>query len=208
MSFVAGRERCWVLGRAVDVLALKSDVPTAKTSSLFVSQLKENSQHSAVVQHVAEEFAIASLVETGQLTAVPVACHFNDTFRFDSERLKVGQTILVTLKTVKTGEHGVLLAVQGPAKAVIRPRKESETFEETLALVQHSLCIGDTVTGKVKSVKPTRITVAINDDLTGCIHASQILDKVPVGTFPTSKLRAGQKVTARVIGGRDVKTHR
>ncbi|XP_006273719.2 protein RRP5 homolog [Alligator mississippiensis] len=193
------------------VNALKSEVHVSLREELLnqkVKQLKENSQHSAVVQHVAEEFAIASLVETGQLTAVPVACHFNDTFRFDSERLKVGQTILVTLKTVKTGEHGVLLAVQGPAKAVIRPRKESETFEETLALVQHSLCIGDTVTGKVKSVKPTRITVAINDDLTGCIHTSQILDKVPVGTFPTSKLRAGQKVTARVIGGRDVKTHR
>uniref|UniRef100_A0A7M4F194 Protein RRP5 homolog n=2 Tax=Crocodylus porosus TaxID=8502 RepID=A0A7M4F194_CROPO len=191
------------------VNALKSEVHVSLREELLnqkVKQLKENSQHSAVVQHVAEEFAIASLVETGQLTAIPVACHFNDTFRFDSERLKVGQTILVTLKTVKPGEHGVLLAVQSPAKAVIRPRKESETFEETLVLVQHSLCIGDTVTGKVKSVKPTHITVAISDNLTGCIHASQILDKVPIGTFPTSKLRPGQKVTAWVIGGRDVKT--
>uniref|UniRef100_A0A7M4F1A3 Protein RRP5 homolog n=1 Tax=Crocodylus porosus TaxID=8502 RepID=A0A7M4F1A3_CROPO len=188
------------------VNALKSEVHVSLREELLnqkVKQLKENSQHSAVVQHVAEEFAIASLVETGQLTAIPVACHFNDTFRFDSERLKVGQTILVTLKTVKPGEHGVLLAVQSPAKAVIRPRKESETFEETLVLVQHSLCIGDTVTGKVKSVKPTHITVAISDNLTGCIHASQILDKVPIGTFPTSKLRPGQKVTAWVIGGRD-----
>uniref|UniRef100_A0A8C3IK84 Protein RRP5 homolog n=1 Tax=Chrysemys picta bellii TaxID=8478 RepID=A0A8C3IK84_CHRPI len=172
--------------------------------------LTENSQHPAVVQHVAEEFAIASLVESGQLTAIPVASHFNDTFRFDSEKLKVGQAVSVTLKTVLPGDHGVLLAVQGPAKkrAFIRSRKESETVEEGLAAVKHSLCFGDVVKGTVKSVRPTYVTVAIDDKLTGSIHTSQILDEVPIGTFPTSRLKAGQKVTARVIGGRDVKTHR
>uniref|UniRef100_A0A8C8RCI3 Protein RRP5 homolog n=1 Tax=Pelusios castaneus TaxID=367368 RepID=A0A8C8RCI3_9SAUR len=172
--------------------------------------LTENSQHPAVVQHVAEEFAVASLVETGQLTAIPVASHFNDTFRFDSEKLKVGQTVSVTLQTVQTGDHSVLLGVQGPAKrrAFIRPRKESETVEETLAAVKHSLCLGDVITGTVKSVRPTHVTVAIDGKLTGSIHSSQILDDVPIGTFPTSRLKAGQKVTAVVIGGRDVKTHR
>uniref|UniRef100_A0A8C8RBL3 Protein RRP5 homolog n=1 Tax=Pelusios castaneus TaxID=367368 RepID=A0A8C8RBL3_9SAUR len=175
-----------------------------------IHKLTENSQHPAVVQHVAEEFAVASLVETGQLTAIPVASHFNDTFRFDSEKLKVGQTVSVTLQTVQTGDHSVLLGVQGPAKrrAFIRPRKESETVEETLAAVKHSLCLGDVITGTVKSVRPTHVTVAIDGKLTGSIHSSQILDDVPIGTFPTSRLKAGQKVTAVVIGGRDVKTHR
>uniref|UniRef100_A0A8C8RCH1 Protein RRP5 homolog n=1 Tax=Pelusios castaneus TaxID=367368 RepID=A0A8C8RCH1_9SAUR len=193
--------------------ALKSAVHVSLRDELLnpkVKRLTENSQHPAVVQHVAEEFAVASLVETGQLTAIPVASHFNDTFRFDSEKLKVGQTVSVTLQTVQTGDHSVLLGVQGPAKrrAFIRPRKESETVEETLAAVKHSLCLGDVITGTVKSVRPTHVTVAIDGKLTGSIHSSQILDDVPIGTFPTSRLKAGQKVTAVVIGGRDVKTHR
>lgn len=163
------------------------------------------------MQHIAEEFAIVSLLETGQLAAIPIASHFNDTFRFDSEKLKVGQTISATLKVVKVNDLGVLLAVQGPAKknVFVRVRNESETaLEEMLAAVKHSLSLGDIVTGTVKSVKPTHVTVAIDDKLTGSIHASRILDEVPIGSFPTYTLKAGQKVTARVIGGRDVNTHR
>ncbi|KAM6203268.1 protein RRP5 homolog [Sarcoramphus papa] len=209
-----------VPGEKTKALVLHVD---ALTSKMYVSlreellkqrakqRLTENSQHSAIVQHIAEEFAIVSLLETGQLAAIPVASHFNDTFRFDSEKLKVGQTISATLKVVKVNDHGVLLAVQGPAKknVFVRVRNESETaLEEMLAAVKHSLSLGDIVTGTVKSVKPTHVTVAIDDKLTGSIHASRILDEVPIGSFPTYTLKAGQKVTARVIGGRDVNTHR
>ncbi|XP_026706791.1 protein RRP5 homolog isoform X1 [Athene cunicularia] len=208
-----------VPGEKTKALVLHVD---ALTSKVYVSlreellkqrakqQLKENSQHSAIVQHIAEEFAVVSL-ETGQLAAIPTATHFNDTFHFDSEKLKVGQIISATLKVVKMNDHGVLLAVQGPAKknVFVRVRNESETaLEEMLAVVKHSLSLGDIVTGTVKSVKPTHVTVAIDDKLTGSIHASRILDEVPIGSFPTYTLKAGQKVTARVIGGRDVNTHR
>uniref|UniRef100_A0A8C5X3A6 Protein RRP5 homolog n=1 Tax=Malurus cyaneus samueli TaxID=2593467 RepID=A0A8C5X3A6_9PASS len=195
--------------------ALTSEVHVSLREELFKQRpkrrLRENSQHSAMVQHITEHFAIVALPETGQLAAVPIACHFNDTFRFDSEKLRVGQTISVTLKTVKENDHGVLLAVQGPAKknAFVRVRNESETvLEEMLPAVKHSLSPGDVVTGTVKSIKPTHVTVAIDDKLMGSIHASRILDEVPIGSFPTSTLKAGQKVTARVIGGRDVNTHR
>ncbi|GAB0192080.1 protein RRP5 [Grus japonensis] len=208
-----------VPGEKTKALVLHVD---ALTSKVYVSlreellkqrakQLTENSQHSAIVQHVAEDFAIVSLLETGQLAAIPIASHFNDTFRFDSEKLKVGQIISATLKAVKVNDHGVLLAVQGPAKknVFVRVRNESETaVEEMLAAVKHSLSLGDVVTGTVKSVKPTHVTVAIDDKLTGSIHASRILDEVPIGSFPTCTLKAGQKVTARVIGGREVNTHR
>ncbi|XP_010127609.1 PREDICTED: protein RRP5 homolog [Chlamydotis macqueenii] len=211
-----------VPGEKIKALVLHVDV---LTSTVYVSlrekllkqrpkqvrRLTENSQHSAIVQHIAEEFAVVSLLETGQLAAIPIASHFNDTFRFDSEKLKVGQTISATLRTVKMNDHGVLLAVQGPAKknVFVRVRNESETaLEEMLAPVKHSLSLGDIVTGTVKSVKPTHVTVAIDDKLTGSIHASRILDEVPIGSFPTYTLKAGQKVTARVIGGREVNTHR
>ncbi|XP_051656636.1 protein RRP5 homolog isoform X1 [Manacus candei] len=209
-----------VPGKKMKVLVLHVDAPT---SEVYVSlreellkqrpkrQLRENSQHSAVVQHIAEQFALVSLLETGQLAAVPIPSHFNDTFRFDSEKLKVGQTISATLRAVKENDHGVLLAVQGPAKknVFVRVRNESETvLEEMLPAVKHSLSPGDIVTGTIKSVKPTHVTVAIDDKLTGSIHASRILDEVPIGSFPTFTLKAGQKVTARVIGVRDVNTHR
>lgn len=162
------------------------------------------------MQYVATDYAVASLVGSGRLIALPVAYHFNDTFRFDSEKLKVGHSVVVVvLKTVQAGEYGTFLAVQGSSKkkTVIRPRRESETLEEPSTLVKHTLSLGDMVKGTVKSIKATHVLVAIKT-LTGSIHASQILDDVPIGTIPTSKLRVGQKVTARVIGGRDVKTHR
>ncbi|XP_064000521.1 protein RRP5 homolog [Pogoniulus pusillus] len=212
-------EKKMVPGEKAKALILHVD---ALTSKVYVSlreellkqrakqRLAENSQHSAVVQHVAEQFALVSL-ETGHLAAIPIASHFNDTFRFDSEKLKVGQTISATLKVRKANDHGVLLAVQGPAKknVFVRVRNESETAaEEIIAVVKHSLSLGDVVTGTVKSVKATHVTVAIDDKLTGSIHASRILDEVPIGSFPTYTLKAGQKVTARVIGGRDVNTHR
>ncbi|XP_029466152.1 protein RRP5 homolog [Rhinatrema bivittatum] len=174
------------------------------------AKLELNSSYPGVVQHVAEEFAVVSLVATGQLTAIPVASHLNDTFRFASEKLRVRQTLSVTLKTLSLDEHGLLLGVRGPGKPRTneRERKKSESGEGALPTVKHSLCFGDIVSGTVKSVKPTTVIVSIEDKLVGFIHASRILEDVPIGIFPTSKLRVKQKVTARVIGGRDVKTHR
>lgn len=162
------------------------------------------------MQHIDSEHAVVSLGGTGQLIAIPVASHLNDTFRFDSEKLKVGQSVMVVLKTTQAGDHDILLAVQNTTKgkAVIRSRRESETLEVSSFTVKHSLSLGDEVHGTVKSVKPTNVLVTIDNNLTGSIHASHILDEVPIGSFPTSKLKVGQKVTARVIGGRDIKTHR
>ncbi|KAK9400900.1 protein RRP5 like [Crotalus adamanteus] len=111
-------------------VSLQEELLSLKSKKLIL-----NSQYEAVVQHVATEYAVVSLLGTGRLIAIPVASHLNDTFRFDSEKLKMGQ-------------------------------------------------------------------------LTGSIHASQILDNVIVGTFPTSLLKVGQKITARVIGGRGIKSHK
>uniref|UniRef100_A0A8C6XYN0 Protein RRP5 homolog n=1 Tax=Naja naja TaxID=35670 RepID=A0A8C6XYN0_NAJNA len=175
--------------------------------SVKAKKLILNSQHEAIVQHVATEHAVASLLGTGQLIAIPVASHLNDTFRFDSEKLKMGRSVKVVLKSTQIGDHGMILAVQssGKKKSVIRSRHESETLEDTSFVTKQLPSSGDIVSGIVKSVKPTHVLVAFNDRLTGSIHASQILDDVTVGTFPTSLLKVGQKINARVIGGRGVK---
>ncbi|XP_062070933.1 protein RRP5 homolog [Lepus europaeus] len=180
-------------------------------------KLKKGSEYQAIVQHLEESFAIASLAETGHLAAFSLTSHLNDTFRFDSEKLQVGQGVSLTLKTTEPGVTGFLLAVEGPAakRTMRQARKDSETVDEdeevdpALAvgpIKKHALSIGDKVTGTVKSVKPTHVVVTLEDGIIGCIHASQILDDVPVGTSPTTKLKVGKTVTARVIGGRDVKT--
>ncbi|KAM9197460.1 protein RRP5 homolog [Dugong dugon] len=180
-------------------------------------KLKKGSEHQATVQHLEQSFAIASLVETGQLAAFSLTSHLNDTFRFDSEKLQVGQGVSLTLKTTKPGVTGLLLAVEGPAakRTMRQTQKESETVDEDEeadpALVvgtvkKHTLSVGDMVTGTVKSIKATHVVVTLEDGVIGCIHASHILDDVPEGTSPTSKLKVGRIVTARVIGGRDVKT--
>ncbi|XP_045294725.1 protein RRP5 homolog isoform X1 [Leopardus geoffroyi] len=180
-------------------------------------KLKKGSEYQAIVQHLEESFAVASLVETGHLAAFSLTSHLNDTFRFDSEKLQVGQGVSLTLKTTEPGVTGFLLAVEGPAtkRTVRQTRKDSETVDEDEeadpalvvgAVKKHTLSIGDMVTGTVKSIKPTHVVVTLEDGIIGCIHASHILDDVPVGTSPTAKLKVGKTVTARVIGGRDMKT--
>ncbi|KAL7990641.1 hypothetical protein Chor_014071 [Crotalus horridus] len=185
-------------------VSLQEELLSLKSKKLIL-----NSQYEAVVQHVATEYAVVSLLGTGRLIAIPVASHLNDTFRFDSEKLKMGQSVKVVLKSTQIGDHGMLFAVHdsGKKKNVIRSRRESETLEDTSLVTKQLPRSGDIVNGIVKSVKPTHVLVAFNDRLTGSIHASQILDNVIVGTFPTSLLKVGQKITARVIGGRGIKSH-
>ncbi|XP_040848106.1 protein RRP5 homolog [Ochotona curzoniae] len=180
-------------------------------------KLKRGSEHQAIVEHLEESFAIASLVGTGHLAAFSLSSHLNDTFHFDSEKLQVGQGVSLTLKTTEPGVTGFLLAVEGPAakRTMRQSRKDSEMVDEDEevdpaltvgSLKKHTLSIGDKVTGTVKAVKPTHVVVTLEDGIIGCIHASHILDDVPVGTSPTTTLKVGKTVTARVIGGRDVKT--
>lgn len=71
---------------------------------------------------------------------------------------------------------------------------------------KHTLSIGDMVTGTVKSRElPCGCDLEDEKNVAASMH-SHILDDVPVGTSPTAKLKVGKKVTARVIGGRDMKT--
>ncbi|XP_062957884.1 protein RRP5 homolog isoform X2 [Cynocephalus volans] len=202
----------------VDMLKLEVHVSLRQNLvNRKAKKLKKGSEHQAIVQHLEESFAVASLVETGHLVAFSLTSHLNDTFRFDSEKLHVGQGVSLTLKTTEPGVTGLLLAVEGPAakRTMRQTRKDSETVDEdeevdpALAVgtvKKHTLSIGDIVTGTVKSVKPTHVVVTLEDGIIGCIHASHILDDVPVGTSPTTKLKVGKTVTARVIGGRDMKT--
>ncbi|KAE8590466.1 hypothetical protein XENTR_v10018073 [Xenopus tropicalis] len=171
---------------------------------------KMNSSHSADVLHVAEEFAVVSLTGPAHLAAVPMSSHLNDTFHFESEKLKVGETITVILKATSVNEQGLLLAVQNKS-ALKTSKNQGQTKQsdvKTSGFMAHGLKVGDLVSGTVKSIKPTQVIVSINDNVCGFIHVSQITEDTPLGSFPTSKLSPKQEVTGRVIGGREVKSHR
>ncbi|KAM5141017.1 protein RRP5 homolog isoform 2-T2 [Mantella aurantiaca] len=203
------REKPLALGQKVKAVVLHVNILEAHIHvSMEEALLKkckenltENSVHPALVQHLAEEFAVASLKDASNLVAVPLKRHFNDTFRFDSERLSHGQNISVTLLAMEADEHGLLLAVQNTSSG-------REKGMVPLNFMKKKSCIGELITGTIKSIKPTSVLVSITDKLIGTIHASQILENVRAGDLPTSKLRPKQSLTCRVIGGRDVKTHK
>ncbi|XP_068954963.1 protein RRP5 homolog [Petaurus breviceps papuanus] len=197
---------------------LKSEVHVSLRRELVnrkAKQLKKDTEHRAVIEHLEKTFAIASLVETGQLVAFPVTSHLNDTFRFDSEKLQVGQRVSLIIKSTKPSDNGLFLAVESSVKkrTPILPSVEPEPAKEEPGVVSKplekpTLPIGEMVTGVVKSVKATHVVVTLENGLVGCIHASQILDAVPLGTQPTTKLKVGKPVTARVIGQRTLLTHK
>ncbi|XP_036591860.1 protein RRP5 homolog [Trichosurus vulpecula] len=197
---------------------LKSEVHVSLRQELVnrkAKQLKKDTEHRAVIEHLEKTFAVASLVETGQLVAFPVASHLNDTFRFDSEKLQVGQRVSLIIKSTKPSDIGLFLAVESsvkkrtPVLPSVAPEPVGEESEVMSKLLEKpTLPIGEVVTGTVKSVKATHVVVTLENGLIGCIHASQILDDVPLGTQPTAKLKVGKSVTARVIGQRTLLTHR
>ncbi|XP_063291098.1 protein RRP5 homolog [Pelobates fuscus] len=169
-------------------------------------RLKENSTFSAIVQHIADEFAVVSLDGTGHLAAVPLSSHINDTFRPSSPKLQLGQTVSLTLKTACAEEHGLLLAIQNVSTK--NHRKSEQKAKKTAVKMAASWEIGEVVTGTVKTVKPTSVIVSIYDNLVGFIHVSQIAEDVTVGSYPTATLKPNQSISCRIIGGRDIKSHR
>ncbi|XP_043843278.1 protein RRP5 homolog [Dromiciops gliroides] len=197
---------------------LKSEVLVSLRQELVnrkAKQLKKDTEHRAVIEHLEKTFAIASLVETGQLVAFPVTSHLNDTFRFDSEKLQVGQRVSLIIKSAKPSDIGLFLAVESsvkkrtPALPPVAPEPAGEEPGVVSSLLEKpTLSIGEMVTGTVKSVKATHVVVTLENGLVGCIHASQILDDVPLGSQPTTKLKVGKPVTARVIGQRTLLTHK
>ncbi|XP_074089895.1 protein RRP5 homolog [Macrotis lagotis] len=191
-------------------VSLRQELLNRKTK-----QMKKDTEHRAVIEHLEKTFAIASLVETGQLVAFPVTSHLNDTFRFDSEKLQVGQRVSLILKSTNPSDIGLFLAIESsvkkrtPALPSIAPDPTGEEPGVVSKLLEKpTLPIGEMVTGIVKSVKATHVFVTLENGLVGCIHASEILDDVPVGTQPTTKLKVGKTVTARVIGQRTLLTHK
>lgn len=157
------------------------------------------------MQHIDKDFAVVSLDNTAQLAVILTRSHLNDVFLSESEKLKPGTRLSVEVIEASCEETLGLPLVSWELNA---PKRQRTTSENQAGSKGH--CFGEIVQGKVRTVKPTCILVTLEDGVTGSVHVSEVMDPSQVcqGVFPTSSVKVGSTITARVIGGREASSRR
>lgn len=158
-----------------------------------------------MVQYIDKDFAVISLGDTAQLTVIQTSCHLNEVSLSESEKLKAGMSLAVEIMEPSCQELQGLPLVLWKRSA---PKRQRTASENQIGSKGH--CFGQIVQGKVRTVKPTCIQVTLEDGSTGSVHVSEMVEagEVCQGSFPTSSVKVGSVVTARVIGGREASSHR
>ncbi|XP_024914034.1 protein RRP5 homolog isoform X1 [Cynoglossus semilaevis] len=187
----------------VDILATTVHVSVQPKLVSKKKMLNEGSKYSATVQHINKDFAVISLDDTAQLTVIQTSRHLNEVFTSESQKLKVGTLLDVEVIESSCQELQGLPLVAWKSTAPKRERTTSENQSRTKGHL-----FGDIVQCTVKTVKPTYIQVTLKDGGTGNVHVSEVMETVCSGTFPTSTVKAGDVLTAKVIGGREATNNR
>ncbi|KAF7663388.1 hypothetical protein LDENG_00211330 [Lucifuga dentata] len=199
-------------GQKVSAVVLHVDIPSSHVHVSILSKLlgkkkslTEGARYKAIVQHIDKDFAVISLDGTAQLTMIQTASHLNEIILSESEKLKAGMCLTVDVIESKCELLQGLPLVSWHRTAPKRQRVLSESQSGS-----KGHCFGEVVRGTVRSVKPTLIQVTLEDGSTGNVHVSEVLEdeNVYFGSFPTSTVKVGTVVTARVIGGRETTSHR
>ncbi|XP_061578811.1 protein RRP5 homolog isoform X2 [Cololabis saira] len=199
-------------GQKAAVLILHVDVLSAcvhvSVSPKLVGKKKsvtEGLKYTAMVQYIDNEFAIVSLGDTSQLTVIQTSSHLNDAILPEADRLKVGTTLEVEVLEPSHDELRGLPLVSWERSA---PRRQRTTSENQTGSKGHRF--GEILKGTVRTIKPACIQVKLEDGSTGSVHVSEVVEAADVrlGSFPTSSVKVGSVVTGRVIGGREVSSHR
>uniref|UniRef100_A0A3P9LQM6 Protein RRP5 homolog n=1 Tax=Oryzias latipes TaxID=8090 RepID=A0A3P9LQM6_ORYLA len=167
--------------------------------------LNKGYRYTATVQHVDTDFAVVSLGDTAQLAVIQTRNHLNEVVIHESERLDVGRTFPVQVVEASCEELQGLPLVSWEHRA---PQRQRTTSEGQAGSRGHRF--GEFLQGTVRAVKPTCIQVTLEDGSKGSVHVSQVVEpsQVRVGSFPTSSVKVGSRVTARVIGGWEASSHR
>ncbi|XP_044047429.1 protein RRP5 homolog isoform X2 [Siniperca chuatsi] len=199
-------------GQKVTAVILHVDILSACVHVSILSKLvgkkkslTEGSKYTAMVQHIDKDFAIISLDDTAQLTVIQTSNHLNEMFLSESEKLKAGMSLTVEVIEPSCQELQGLPLVSWVRSA---PKRQRTTSENQTGSKGHRY--GEIVQAKVRTVKPTSIQVTLEDGSTGSVHVSEVVEVSEVcrGSFPTSSIKVGSVVTARVIGGREASSHR
>ncbi|XP_076146093.1 protein RRP5 homolog [Alosa pseudoharengus] len=181
--------------------------------------LVSGSKHEAQILHIDGDFAVVSIGDTAHVTVVPLTAHLNETFGSESEQPKAGDTLrgqVIIVEPVSEALNGLPLVSReagvsakphlSAAAAAAVARRERTISEGRGSL--HSFRCGDVVTALVSAIKPMQVRLTLPGDVAGWAHVSEVLEEPEPGSFPTSTLKVGQEVQARVIGGRDVVSHK
>lgn len=158
-----------------------------------------------MVQHIDKDFAVISLGDTAQLTVIQTCSHLNEIFLSESEKLKAGMTLSAEVIEPSCQELQGLPLVSWERSMPERKRTASENQTG-----RKGHCFGEILQGTVRTVKPSCIQVILEDGSSGSVHVSEVVEpaEVRLGSFPTSSVKVGSMVTARVIGGREASSHR
>ncbi|XP_077102303.1 protein RRP5 homolog [Siphateles boraxobius] len=193
---------CKVSAVILHVDPLKSEVHVSLLPKLITKKKKltKDSKLSATIQYTDKDFAAVSLGDTGHLTIILLQTHLNNIL--DSKKFSVGSHLNVTVEDPSSEELGgfPLVAIQHPDTKHKQPKSKSQGPSRELIL-------GEVMTVTVKKVKPMNVLVTLPSGTTGSIHVSEIEESPAVGSFPTSSLKVGTEVEARVIGGHTVRGH-
>uniref|UniRef100_A0A3B5AQX1 Programmed cell death 11 n=1 Tax=Stegastes partitus TaxID=144197 RepID=A0A3B5AQX1_9TELE len=189
----------------VDILSACVHVSILPKLLMKKRSLTEESKHTAMVQFIDKDFAVVSLDNTAQLTVIQTSSNLNDVLLSESEKLKAGMTLAVEVLEPSCEQIQGLPLVSWERSA---PKRQCTTSESLTGSNGH--CFGELLKGKVRTVKPTCIQVTLEDGSTGSVHVSEVIEpaEVSLGSFPTSSVKVGSVVTARVIGGREASSHR
>ncbi|KAM9362984.1 protein RRP5 homolog [Symphorus nematophorus] len=189
----------------IDILATCVHVSILSKLVGKKKSLTEGSKYTAMVQHIDKDFAVISLDDTAQLTVIQTSSHLNEIFLSESDKLKAGMSLAVEVIEPSCQEAQGLPLVSWERSGPKRQRTTSENQTES-----KGVRFGEIVRGKVRTVKPTSIQVALDDGSVGSVHVSEVVEVADVcqRSFPTSSVKVGSVVTARVIGGREASSHR
>ncbi|XP_016326215.1 protein RRP5 homolog [Sinocyclocheilus anshuiensis] len=163
-------------------------------------KLEKDSKLTATIQYTDKDFAVVSLGDTGHLTIIPTRTHLNDIL--NSKKFLVGSCLNVTMEEPSSEELGGLPLVECQKQDATRGTQKREQRKSKRT------DLGEVMTVTVKKVKPMDVVVMLPSGTAGSIHVSQIEESPVVGSFPTSSLKVGSKVEARVIGGHTVHGHK
>lgn len=190
---------CKLTAVVLHVDPLKSQVLVSLLPTLTRKRksLGKNSELAATIHYIDKDFAVVSLGDTGHLTVIPTKTQLNDVVNLELEKFSIGFCLDVIVKDPSSEELGGLPFVlcKGQDQHVKSKSKESAQ--------KHSL--GAMVAAKVTKVKPLGVLVTLPSGNTGHIHVSEIEDSPVVGSLPTSSLKIGAEVQAKVIGGHTVR---
>ncbi|XP_069561077.1 protein RRP5 homolog isoform X2 [Brachyistius frenatus] len=199
-------------GQKVTAVVLHVDIMSTCVHVSIISKLvakkkslTEGSNHTAMIQYIDKDFAVISLDDTAQLTMIQTSSHLNEVLLSESHKLKAGMTLTIEVIEPSCEEMQGLPLVAWQRSA---PKRQRTTSENQSGSKGH--CFGEILQGKVRTVKPTCIQVTLEDGSTGSVHVSEVMEAADVcmKSFPTSSVKVGSVVTARVIGGREASSHR